>query len=184
MNGAVLSYGEALLADPNRFGDVAYLGLDETLFSRTAPYYRPEFSTSIVDVGNGQLLDVVPGRSSKEPTGPYRKVFADTVPHATLVADPFHRIRRLLTKAAERLDEKGTEKITGLLAAGDPHGEVTASYTAKEAVCEFYSFVDETLAGTWIDELIRDINDPTWPIEVRSLGRRLKTWRKGIISWH
>ena len=74
--------------------------------------------------------------------------------------------------------------MTGLLAAGDPHGEVAASYTAKEAVRELYSFVDETLASTWIDELIRDMNDPTWPVEVRSLGRTLKNWRNEIIAWH
>jgi transposase len=49
---------------------------------------------------------------------------------------------------------------------------------------ELYSFVDETLAGTWIDELIRDMNDPTWPVEVRSLGRTLKNWRNEIIAWH
>jgi transposase len=115
VNDAVLRYGEALLADPGRFGDVSYLGLDETAFAREAPYYRTQFTTSIVDVGNAQLLDVVPGRKAEGPTtwlkkqgegwlqnvqacaldlsGPYRKVFTDTVPQATLVADPFHVIK-------------------------------------------------------------------------------------------
>jgi hypothetical protein len=51
-------------------------------------------------------------------------------------------------------------------------------------VRELYSFVDFELAGTWIDELIRDMNDPTWPLEVRSLGRTLKNWRAEIIAWH
>jgi transposase len=68
VNDAVLSYGEALLEDPDRFALVDSLGLDEVLFARAAPYYRPQFSTSIVDVGNGQLLDVVPGRRAEEPT--------------------------------------------------------------------------------------------------------------------
>jgi hypothetical protein len=40
------------------------------------------------------------------------------------------------------------------------------------------------LAGTWIDELIRDMKNPTWPLEVRSLGRTLKNWRAEIIAWH
>ena len=57
-------------------------------------------------------------------------------------------------------------------------------HTAKEAVREHYSFSDFELAGTWIDELIRDIDDPTWPLEVRSLGRTLKNWRDEIIAWH
>ena len=123
VNDAVLSYGEALLADPERFGDVNYLGLDETAFLRPAPYYRTQFTTQVVNVGNGQLVDVVPGRGGKEPTtwlkdqgdswlqsitagaldlsSPYRKVFNDTVPHATLVAGPFHVIK----VANSKLDE-------------------------------------------------------------------------------
>jgi transposase len=28
------------------------------------------------------------------------------------------------------------------------------------------------------------MNDPSWPIEVRSLGRTLKRWRDLIIAWH
>jgi transposase len=137
------------------------------LFARVGTWHRQEFSTQMVDVGVGQLLDVVPGRSSVEPmvwlakrgkpwrdqvrfatldlSGPYRKVFSLMVPDAVQVADPFHvvklantkldecrrrvqnetmghrghkadplyRCRRLLTKAEERLDEKGRDKLMG-----------------------------------------------------------------------
>ena len=47
---------------------VEALGLDEVLFARIGPWRRQEFSTQIVDVQAGQLLDVVPGRSGKGPT--------------------------------------------------------------------------------------------------------------------
>jgi transposase len=113
-----------------------------------------------------------------------RRVQNEQLGHRGHKHDPLYRIRRLLTKAAERLDEKGTAKMTGLLEAGDPRGEVADCYTAKEAVRELYSFVDHDLAGTWIDELIRDMKNPTWPVEVRSLGRTLKNWRDEIIAWH
>jgi transposase len=113
-----------------------------------------------------------------------RRVQNETLDHRGHKHDPLYRIRRLLTKASERLDEKGKQKMQGLLLAGDPHGEVAASYTAKEAVRELYSFTDFELAGTWINELIRDMRDPTWPVEVRSLGRTLKNWRDEIIAWH
>jgi len=33
-------------------------------------------------------------------------------------SDPLYRCRRLLTKADERIDEKGKEKLLGLLRAG------------------------------------------------------------------
>src|ERR1022692_5069089 len=81
-------------------------------------------------------------------SGPYRRVFTLMTPDAVQVADPFHlanakldecrrrvqnetlghrghkadplyRCRRLLTKADERLDVNGREKLLGLLRAGE-----------------------------------------------------------------
>jgi len=46
---------------------VEALGLDEVLMVKRGPWHCQEFSTQLVDVGPGQLLDVVPGRSSTEP---------------------------------------------------------------------------------------------------------------------
>ena len=111
VNDAVVRYGEALLADPERFAEVSFLGLDETAFLRRAPYYQTQFATSIVNVSNGQLLGVVPSRKAEDLTTwlkkqgkawlqnieagaldlsrPYRRVFNDTVPHATLWPIPF-----------------------------------------------------------------------------------------------
>jgi transposase len=115
VNDAVVAYGEALVDDPGRFGAVEALGMDEALMVRRGPFHRQEFSTQIVDVASGQLLDVVPGRSSAEPmawlaergrtwrsevhyatldlSGPYRKVFTLMVPGAIQVADPFHVVK-------------------------------------------------------------------------------------------
>jgi transposase len=90
---------------------------------RLGPYHRQFFSTQIVDVRAGKLLDVIPVRGSAEPmgwlanqgaafrgrvefgtldlSGPYRRVFEVMVPNATLVADPF-RVTKL---ANTKLDE-------------------------------------------------------------------------------
>ncbi len=120
VNDTVLAYGEALVDDdPDRIGDVAALGLDETLFFRKGRWRTQQWATSIVDVaapGGARLLDVVAGRSASGPSqwlearpaewraqvrfgvldlsGPYRKVFDDTLGHVTQVADPFHRAPR------------------------------------------------------------------------------------------
>jgi len=194
INDTVLAYGTALVDDdPDRFGVVEALGLDEVLFARLGPFHRQHFSTQIVDVKVGQLLDVVRGRSGKKPiewleakgkpwrdqvrfatldmSSAYRAVFNMMCPDATQIADPFHvvklantkldecrrrvqnetmghrgrksdplyRCRRLLTKADERLAAKGKDKLLGLLAAGDPNGEVTTAWRAKEAVRTIYS---------------------------------------------
>ena len=38
-----------------------------SLFCRRGPFARRAWSTSVVDVGTGQLLDVVPGRTAQGP---------------------------------------------------------------------------------------------------------------------
>jgi transposase len=68
VNDAALAYGEELLeADTERIGQVTALGMDETLFARVGLWRRQLWSTSIVDVAHGVLLDVVPGRGGAEP---------------------------------------------------------------------------------------------------------------------
>ena len=179
VNVSVRRWGEALLeADADRVGAVRALGLDETLMWRKGRYRTKPWSANIVDVGSGQLLDVVCGRTAKAPArwllaqpsslarghclggaGPVwplpRRVRHRT-PDARQVADPFHvvklantaldgvrrqvqnqtlghrghkddplyRARKLLICASERVSETGRTKLRGLLAAGDPRGEV------------------------------------------------------------
>ena len=59
---AVVVYGTPLIDDPDRYGAVSAVGLDETLFARVGPFRRQLWSTQIVDVTAGQLLDIVAGR--------------------------------------------------------------------------------------------------------------------------
>ena len=66
VNTAVKRWGEALLAaDTARISDVEAVGLDETLLWRRGRLRAKTWATSIVDVGRGQLLDIVPGRSAQ-----------------------------------------------------------------------------------------------------------------------
>jgi transposase len=64
---AVVIIGEQLIDHPDRIGTVTALGLDETLFARVGRFRTQSWSTQIVDVRRGQLLDVVPGRTAPEP---------------------------------------------------------------------------------------------------------------------
>jgi transposase len=238
VNDAVIAYGSVLVDDPDRIGQPTALGLDETLFCRQGPWRNQCWSTSIVDVGTGRLLDVVAGRSAAEPcrwlaargetwlkgiawatldlSGPYRSVFDTMLPDAVQIADPFHlvklanskldecrrrvqnetlghrghkddplyRCRRLLTRADERLAEKGRTKLLGLLDAGDPHGEVRAAWHAKEVVRSIYEHHDPELAVAFVERLGKDLQDRSSPEEVRSLGRTLVRWKDQIAAWH
>jgi transposase len=86
--------------------------------------------------------------------------------------------------AHERLDGHSKDKLTGLLKAGDPNGEVTTAWHAKEAVRELYSHTDATLALAWVDQLSADMRDVSCPPEIRQLGRTLRGWRTQIAAWH
>jgi transposase len=239
VNDAVMAYGSALLdADVDRVGTVTALGVDEVLFARLGRWRTQGWSTSIVDVAGGQLLDVIEGRSSgglcawlaQRPqgwrdaicwavldlSGPWRLAFDTMLPAAVQVADPFHlvklanqrldevrrrvqnetlghrghkhdplyRSRRLLTKADERLDEKGRSKLMGLLDAGDPRGEVRTAWHAKETVRSIYDIADPDLATQIVERLGRDLQDRDCPPEVRQLGRTIVRWRTQIAAWH
>jgi len=113
-----------------------------------------------------------------------RRVQDDTLGHRGRKHDPLYRCRRLLTKADERLDDKGRAKLLGLLRAGDPRGEVTTAWHAKEAVRALYEHTDPDLALQWVTRLGHDLQDAECPPEIRQLGRTLIRWRHQIAAWH
>ncbi len=66
---SVSRWGEALLAvDTARIGDTRALGLDEHLMWRWGRFRTKAWATGIVDVGRGQLLDIVRSRTANAPT--------------------------------------------------------------------------------------------------------------------
>jgi transposase len=113
-----------------------------------------------------------------------RRVQNETLGHRGRADDALYRARRLLTKAHERLDERGETKLLGLLAAGDPRGEVRTAWHAKEVVRSIYEIADAELAGEFVDQLGIDLQDESCPPEVRSFGRTLVRWRDQIVAWH
>ena len=128
---AVVLYGSVLVDDPNRIGTVTAVGLDETLFTRSGPFRERLWSTQIVDVRGGQLLDVVEGRDGhtaaewfdQQPdewldeivwaaldlSASYRKVYDTMLPDALQVADPFHVVQlanRMLDEVRRRVQNE------------------------------------------------------------------------------
>ncbi len=146
--------------------------------------YRATFDTMVPDAE--QVADpfhVVKHANSKLDEC-RRRVQNEVLGHRGRKLDPLYRCRRLLLRAEERLDHRGTEKLTGLLRAGDPRGEVAYSWHAKEAVRFFYDIPNPALAGRYLDELATDLQHHEFPPEVRSLGRTLVRWRDQIHNWH
>jgi hypothetical protein len=113
-----------------------------------------------------------------------RRVQNETLGHRGRKDDALYRARRLLTKAHERLDERGETKLLGLLDAGDPRGQVRIAWHAKEVVRSIYEISDPELAGAFVDQLGVDLQDESCSPEVRSLGRTIVCWRDQIVAWH
>jgi transposase len=113
-----------------------------------------------------------------------RRVQNETLGHRGHKDDPLYRCRRLLTKAEERLDEKGHSKLMGLLEAGDPRGEVRTAWHAKELVRQLYIHTDHKVGLEWVTTLAADLLDQDYPPEVNRLGRTLHKWRHQIAAWH
>lgn len=239
VNSAVRVYGAALLAaDTKRLKETTAIGLDETLFVKRGPYKRKSWSTTVCDVVNHQLIDVVPTREFTEVAGwlraqphhmkdnlaygcldmsrTYSAVFTVVTPKATQVIDRFHVMRHAIAAVDEvrrrvqqqRLGHRGRSddplykarkllviketshdpdlqsRLEGLLALGDPDGEVAFAYGVKEAVARFYAIENPEEA----EDLLRDIIDHgsqrSSPPEVRRLARTLRNWFDSIIAWH
>jgi hypothetical protein len=90
-----------------------------------------------------------------------RRVQNETLGHRGHKHDPLYRCRRLLTKADERLDNRGRTKLLGLLEAGDPRGEVGMAWHAKEVVREIYTIDDPELAAAFVARLGVDLQTPS-----------------------
>ena len=113
-----------------------------------------------------------------------RRVQRDTLGHRGHKRDPLYRARKLLTLAAERLDDHGTSKLRGLLASGDPAGQVYEAWAVKEGLRDLYTlWGDAPLARRWLDALIDECRAGKGP-EVRGMARTLVQWRHPILAWH
>ncbi len=63
VNDAVITYGEALLAaDRKRLNRTTAIGLDETSFVKLGDQVHAHYATTVADVENHQIIDILPTR--------------------------------------------------------------------------------------------------------------------------
>ena len=115
VNDAVTTYGKALLAaDRKRLNNTTAIGLDETAFVRSGSANRTNYATTVADVENHQIIEILPSRHfvdvagwlDKQPrawkdrvrfgaldmSATYAAVYSVILPKAAQVVDPFHLI--------------------------------------------------------------------------------------------
>ena len=116
VNDAVMTYGRALLAaDRRRLNATTAIGLDETSFVKLAGYRSRCYATTVADVANHQIIEILPTRHYVDVAGwiqrqpeawkhrirfgaldmssTYAAVYTVMLPRAEQVVDPFHCIQ-------------------------------------------------------------------------------------------
>ena len=134
VNDAVTTYGEALLAaDRRRLNRTTAIGLDETSFIKLHDRRR-DFATTVADVENHQIIDILPSRNyaevaawiDKQPeawkeriafgaldmSDAYAAVFTVTLPAAVQVVDSFHAVA-LATRCLDDVRRRVQTEQTG-----------------------------------------------------------------------
>jgi hypothetical protein len=105
-----------------------------------------------------------------------RRVQTETEGHRGQKNDPLFKIRKLMLTGAERLDERGRQRILLGLRAGDPNDEVAGAWLAKESVRDVYLATNPADAALLLDKVIAGcLADEVE--EIRSLGKTLARWR-------
>jgi transposase len=84
---------------------------------------------------------------------------------------------------AERLSERGHERLLLSLRLGDPDDEVVGAWLAKESVRDLYLTDNVEDAAMLLDKAITGCREDAVP-EIRSLGRTLDRWRPEILNHH
>jgi transposase len=112
-----------------------------------------------------------------------RRVQNETMGHRGHKQDPLFRVRKLLIRGEERLDDRGRDRLMEALRVGDPYDEVLGAWLAKEAVRSVYGVEDPADAAVLLDNAIAACReDPV--AEIRTLGRTLSRWRQEILNHH
>jgi transposase len=112
-----------------------------------------------------------------------RRVQHETLGHRGRKRDPLYRIRKVLLRGAERLDERGNQRMLLALRVGDPKDEVLGAWLAKESVRDVYLAENVNDATTLLDKAIVGCAADEVP-EIQALGRTLASWRAEILAHH
>ena len=112
-----------------------------------------------------------------------RRVQNETLVHRGRKVDPLFRLRKLLLRGYERLEERGRAKMMAGLRFGEPRNELLGAWLAKGSVPSIYltDDVDES-AELLGNAIVAYRGDEV--AEIRNLGHTLSRWRVEILNHH
>jgi len=135
VNDAVMFYGAALLAaDTKRLNATTAIGLDETSFVKHGHQVSKSYATTVADVANHQIIDILPTRAFVDVAGwiraqpqgwkdrivfgaldmsaTYAAVYTVMLPNARQVVDAFHCVQ-LANRALDAVRRRVQQQQTG-----------------------------------------------------------------------
>lgn len=112
-----------------------------------------------------------------------RRVQQETTGHRGRKGDPLYAIRRALLTADERLTEERFAWIVDRLNAGDPAGEVSATWVAKELLRAVYAAADLAHARRRLTVFFQYCADAD-VTEQRRLATTIDRWTPEILAYH
>ncbi len=112
-----------------------------------------------------------------------RRIQQQTLGHRGRKGDPLYRVRRVLLTGDERLSEDRFQWMKSQLEAGDPDGEVSAAWVAKELLRDVYAAVDEAHARRRMIAVYTYCADADVP-ELARLARTVSRWSEQIFAYH
>lgn len=112
-----------------------------------------------------------------------RRVQQEQTGHRGRKHDPLYRVRKLLLKGVEALDDRGAARLAAALAAGDPDGQLTAAWQLKEITRDLYRADGLDRARDVLD-LLYTWADTSGVPEARRFARTVRRWETEILAWH
>ncbi|MBA2337908.1 MAG: ISL3 family transposase [Acidimicrobiia bacterium] len=112
-----------------------------------------------------------------------RRVQNHTLGHRGHKRDPLYRARRVLLTGYERLTPERFEWMQSLLATGDPDGEVSACFIAKELLRDVFAAADEAHARRRMITFYLWCADAETP-ELTRLAGTVSRWAEQIFAYH
>jgi transposase len=112
-----------------------------------------------------------------------RRVQNDTLGHRGRTADPLYRIRRLALVGAERLDQRGWDRLIAGLEIGDPDGHMAAAWLAKELLRNVYATATRRAGRAALDRFYQHCDSHDLP-ELATLAATVRAWQDQILAYH
>jgi transposase len=111
-----------------------------------------------------------------------RRVQHETTGHRGRAGDPLYQIRRLLLIAAERLNDRGADRLEAALAAGDPYDEVACAYFARQLLRAIYLAPDIFAARLALERFFEWAAEVDVP-ELTRLATTIDRWRHEVLAY-